>query len=200
MPFLKQVLRKVYRRHAHFCIARGQPIPIVKPSLDVSFRRASSENVSDVRSFRKEEVVTGFAGLLQHGQLGVLAYSNGRAVAHGWLIANGGQSTIRANRYFALQPREALVHFCSVDEEYRRQGIYQALLCELYRMAFASDLVDVIYVDTESDNAASRKAISKTATFVRNTHYLLGFGRFFEISWPSSRKSQAKPAAKLTGR
>ena len=76
------------------------------------------------------------------------------------------------------------MHFCNVDEKHRGKGVYQAMLCELYRLAFASEAVDVIYVDTERDNIPSIKAIERTADFLRYQHYLRVGSRMVELRWP----------------
>jgi hypothetical protein len=70
-----------------------------------------------------------------------------------------------------------------VAKSHRGQGIFQALLCEQYRRGFASEKVDVIYIDTEIVNAASRMAIHKTARFVTNAYYVHFFSRSFRLPW-----------------
>jgi hypothetical protein len=100
------------------------------------------------------------------------------------MIINRGRTPIHANRYFRLRPQEALVHFCNVDEKLRGKGIYQALLCELYGVAFEREAVEVIYVDTERDNLPSVKAIEKTANFLTNQHYVCLWSHMFELRWP----------------
>jgi hypothetical protein len=172
---------KVLRRHALFRIQRGDEIPDIAPRGGETFEQVSSANVDDVLSFRPPSIAEIFRRQLEKGQLGVYGYRDGQAIAHGWMIINRGNRPLRANGYFVLQPREALVHFCSVAEAHRGLGIYQALLCELYRRAFASEPVDVIYIDTVIDNVPSRKAIEKTATFLTNAYYVNVFSKGIRI-------------------
>ena len=180
---LKNTLR-FYRRHALFRITRDDTIPSLEPRIPVTFQAATLQNLPDVLSFRSSEIVSAFNRHIESGQIGVFVYHEGRAIGHGWMIANRGDSIKFANRYFRLLPREGLVHFCSVDENYRGKGIYQALLCELYRQAFDSGAVDVIYIDTEIANTSSRKAIQKTAAFQRNQYYVNLMSRLKELPWP----------------
>jgi hypothetical protein len=171
-----------------FGIARQEPIPTIEPRIAVTFQPARPENVSHVLSFRNSGVVAVFQRNLNEGQLGIIAYQNKQAIAHGWMIINRGHERLRANGYFRLQPREALVHFCSVAEKSRGQGVYQALLCELYRQAFATEPVDRIYIDTESDNTPSRKAIGNTAAFLGIRRYVMIRARGFELpGWRMAR-------------
>jgi hypothetical protein len=174
---------KLLRRHALFRIKRGEPIPAIAPRGEVIIRQVTRENVADILAFRTAEYEEVFKRQLEKGQLGVYAYRDGKAVAHGWMIVNRGGRRIRANGYFVLQPREALVHFCNVAEAHRGMGIYQAMLCEMYRLAFASEPVDTIYIDTVIDNLPSRKAIEKTAQFLSNTYYFNLFSKGFRIPW-----------------
>jgi hypothetical protein len=174
---------KLLRRHALFRIQRGDAIPDLEPRGDVTFRPVSRENLSDILSFRAKEYADVFDRQLAKGQLGVYAYRDGKAVAHGWMIINRSEQPMRANGYFVLRPREALVHFCSVAEPHRGLGVYQALLCDLYRRAFASEPVDTIFIDTVIDNVPSRKAIEKTARFVSNAYYLNLGSRGFRLPW-----------------
>ena len=172
---------KLLRRHSLFYIQRGEAIPAIEPRGDVTFQQVTRENVDDVLSFRPPSIKDIFCRQLDKGQLGIYAYRDGQAVAHGWMIVNRDPCKMRANGYFVLRSREALVHFCSVDEEHRGLGIYQSQLCELYRRAFAGEPVDTIYIDTVIDNLASRKAIEKTATFLTNAYYLNFFSRAFRL-------------------
>jgi hypothetical protein len=173
----------LFRYHALFRIRRGEPIPDIEPRDDVTLRPVTVENVDDASAYRPPEVVAAFRRQLERGQLGVFAYRNGKTVGHGWMIINPGPNRIRANNYFVLRPREALVHFCSVAEPHRGLGIYQALLCELYRRGFDAAPIDVIYIDTVIDNIPSRKAIERTATFVSNAYYINAFSKGYRLPW-----------------
>lgn len=183
---LKHSLQRIYRRHALFCVKRGQLRPTVEARIELTFERAAEENLSDALSFRSNEIVSAFRRRLESGEIGLFAYHQAKAIAHGWMIVNRGTSPIFANRYFRLRPREALVNFCNVDEKYRGQGVYQAMLCELYRYGFANEPIDVIYIDTERANVPSMKAIEKTAHFLTYQHYLSIFSYKVELRWPWS--------------
>jgi len=181
---------KLLRRHAVYSIRRGEPIPAIAPREAVAFQQVTRANISDILAFRTAEYAAVFERQLEKGQLGVYAYRDGKAVAHGWMIFNRTERQLRANGYFLLQPREALVHFCSVAEAQRGLGIYQAMLCEIYRLAFANEPTDVIFIDTTIDNVPSRKAIARTAAFLTNANYLNVFSKTMKLPWPwdSSRK------------
>lgn len=179
---LLNVLR-VYRGHALFSIKRADKIPSIQARIPLSFQRVNRENLADSLAFRSGEIISVFQRYLEREDLGLFAYYQGSAVAHGWMVINRGASPMTANGYFPLCPREALVHFCNVDERYRGNGIYQALLCELYRTAFAEEPVNQIYIDTERSNVASAKAIGRTALFVENQHYLKFGSRYIALSW-----------------
>jgi hypothetical protein len=174
---------RLFRYHALYRIRRGEPIPDIKPRGDVTLKPVTVENVNDVGTFRSPEIVAIFRRQVEQGQLGVYAYRNGEAVAHGWMIINPGPTRIRANNYFVLKPREALVHFCSVAEPHRGLGIYQALLCELYRRAFDATPTEVIHIDSVIDNIPSRKAIERTAGFVSNAYYINAFSKGYRLPW-----------------
>ncbi len=177
---------KLLRRHAVFYIKRSNAIPAIEVRDDVTFRQVTCENVADIGSFRPPSIVATFERQLEKGQLGVYAYCGGEAVAHGWMIVNRGKRSMRANGYFVLQPRRALVHFCSVAEPHRGLRIYQALLCELYRRAFAAEPIDVIFIDTVIDNIPSRKAIEKTAHYLTNAYYVNFFSKAYRLPWGRS--------------
>jgi hypothetical protein len=190
---------KLFRHHAVFYVRRADPVPAIEPRGDVTFEQVTRENLGDVLSFRAEEYAVVFERQLQKGQLGVYAYRDRRVVAHGWMNINRESKPIRANGYFHLLPREGLVHFCSVAEPHRGLGIYQALLCDLYRRAFAREPVDLIFIDTVVNNAPSRKAISKTATFLTNANYMNLGARAVKLAWPldsSQRFHQVRTSSK----
>jgi hypothetical protein len=149
----------------------------------VTFHEATLEKLPDLLAFRTQAVVDAFERNLRSGQLGVIAYLEGTAVAHAWMIINRRETAVVVNRYFRLKPREALIHFCNVAEPHRGKGLFQAILFDLYRRTFAEQPVDRIYIDTEIANLASRKAIQRTATFLRNEYYLSFFSRMLKLPW-----------------
>src|SRR3990172_8471548 len=99
---LKHRLRRVYRRHALFCVTRGQPRPRIEARIPLTYQPVTRENRSDALSFRSNEIVSAFDHRLEKGEVGVFAYYQSQAVAHGWMIVNRGTSPIFANRYFRL--------------------------------------------------------------------------------------------------
>jgi RimJ/RimL family protein N-acetyltransferase len=98
--------------------------------------------------------------MLSDGQLGVYAWRSAEVVGHAWaVLCRAGR--MRANGYFALTEREALIHYCFVSPVHRGVAIYPLMLQTLSRLLFASHGIHRVLVDSECTNLPSLRGIAK---------------------------------------
>jgi len=115
-----------------------------RPGVEIV--RVSHENVHRVADFGRKRYIRTFRSHLCRGQMGLFAAIDQKIVGHAWAIICR-EPFCMGNGYFRLDHGEALVHFCRVNPEHRRKGIFTALLAELCRRLFDEHAVRRIYGD-----------------------------------------------------
>lgn len=151
----------------------GAP-PIVSIHDTVSFEVVSAENVERVLDFRSSTQLSAFLSFLQAGdRIGLYAIARGRVVGHAWAYRSRHRPRT-GSRYFRIEEGDAWIHYCSVDENFRGQRIYGAMLHELVRRLSADDGTTRILIDTKRDNKPSIKGIEKAGfVFLGHARYLV---------------------------
>lgn len=148
----------IKRQRVFVCRSLSELSSVPAPT-DVEVRNVTAENVGMAQALRGAQVAAKFARFLTEGQIGVYAVHAGRVVGHGWLILCAVNAQV-ANRYFALRPAQALIHFCYVEESMRGRNVFPAMLRELARHAFAGPIQE-LFVDTGTKNQSSIRGIVK---------------------------------------
>ena len=148
------------RRQRVYCLDTPDDIVTVESALPVSFSEITPTNVERVSDFRDEKYICLFRRFLEQGQQGVYAWLDSMVVGHAWAFVTGDQKQ-NAMGYFELQPNQAFIHYCHVNESYRGQRVYPAMLTVLCHNLFDSADIEKIFIDTESDNLPSIQGIGK---------------------------------------
>ena len=115
-------------------------------------RRVTEENLADSQSFDAKKFLSVYKMFLEHGDVGVFGYINGRCAARCWGVVNPIDVT-EGNKNLGLGRDAIFVHYVETDPSYRRKGLGKAVLGKLI-----SDHQDrEMYVTINIDNIPSLK-------------------------------------------
>jgi hypothetical protein len=162
------------RRQRVFYISDSQDIVPVNMKADFNISDVTLDNVHRVTDFRGQEHSVRSCKLLEEGQYGIYAWRDSNVVGHGWAKICM-QRRCRVNGYFDIYQGEAFIHYCNVKGDQRGQNIYPAILAALCQHLLGQAKVKRVIIDTEIDNEASLRGISKVG------FKLLGTGTFLQI-------------------
>ena len=176
MSLLARVIRAVVlvRRQAVYELRTPAEIAPQETRISAAIELVTHENVRDAADFRPQAVAETFRRFLDEGQVGYFARHEGRVIGHAWA------ELCRATRckgcgYMPLERDDALIHYCSVSEDFRGNNVYPAMLTALSRSLFSDHGIRRVVIDTEIDNHASMRGIEKTG-FKR-----IGTGTYVEL-------------------
>lgn len=135
----------------------------VNPKIEIDWIWINDTNFMKVLAFREESVSRAFKKILKTGQeKGIFAIYQNQAVAHCW--ARIGKNTVNNTKMhdlISIQNKDAYIHFCHTDCNYRGNNIYPFLLYVLSKYLFEVEKVNTIFIDTSIDNISSQKGIEK---------------------------------------
>lgn len=121
----------------------------------------NNTNINLLKSLREEKLIKTFSKFLSTGEIGFMVLSDGKCVAHGWLIENPEQHHKIVCDYFQLPSNSAFIHYCYVDATMRGKGIYKFLLNKISLYYFSSSPSNKnLLIDTNIHNIPAQRAIS----------------------------------------
>lgn len=139
----------------------------------IVFTEVTLDNVDHVLNFRDFDHLKNFKKFLEDGQVGIYAWLDSKVVGHGWAkLCN--EECCRVNGYMDILHEEALIHYCSVSDEFRGNGIYSSMLIALCNMLFSKGARHIL-IDTEIDNIASCRGISKAGFKLRRRYFVIQY-------------------------
>lgn len=149
------VRARIYcREFLVICEARETGVPVAGP---LSTRTATHDDLPDLSYFHSAKELAVFAQFLQQGNVGYLAYLDGRCIHRSWYVP--GPATVREHWSVptAISADEGFVHYCKTDESARGAGAFSAVLTRI-----ASDHRERrVRMVIARDNRASRRAAAK---------------------------------------
>lgn len=175
MKLIKEHIPRI-RRESIYCIdiEEWPSVKRIEAAIPILFREISCNNYDDVAQFRNKSIMPIFYKFVQEGHVGVMAYIEEKAVAHGWMILCKA-SPILAHKHFPLMPGEGYIHYCHVVEHSRGKRIYPLMLQHLADIAF-SDGCELLYVGTSPNNIPSRKGIAAAGFIYLKDEWLIRWG------------------------
>lgn len=117
---------------------------------------ASPNNI--IQHFNEEPLKTTFLQFLKKDFYGVLILENSNWVAYGWMSCPSTLGPIHLSSQ--IQRLNVFwIFYCHTKESFRGQGLYKRILKLLIQQAFRESKEAEIYIDTQGNNIAARKAI-----------------------------------------
>jgi|GEM_PF-1520375 RimJ/RimL family protein N-acetyltransferase len=159
------MLSKIYnilkiKRQLIFSLDNPNDINFVPVKAEVDITEITFDNVEHVADFREKEHISAFLKFLEEGQYGVYAWIGSQVVGHAWAKVCK-KDHCRVNGYMDIYQNEAFIHYCHVSKDYRGKNIYPAMVATLCQKLFSDAMVKRVLIDTEVDNRASLRGISK---------------------------------------
>jgi len=136
-----------------------EPAPVIKPRLPASFGRVQPEAVAALFRGRDSRSSSEMLRRLENGKRCYVAKVEGRLAAYGWVSFEEemvGELSLRLR----LLPGEAYVWDCATLPEYRRNGLYSALLVHINRELHKEGLCRA-WIGANQDNLPSRLGIAR---------------------------------------
>lgn len=148
------------RRQQVFFLDTPNDINAVSVVADIKLSKITFDNVEHVKDFRSEEHAATFLRFLEEEQYGIYAGIDSKVVGHAWAKVCK-KRRCKVNGYIIISQNEALIHYCNVSESHRGKNIYPVMLAALCQRLFSEVKVRRVLIDTEVDNKAALRGITK---------------------------------------
>lgn|GEM_PF-3155733 len=100
-----------------------------------------------------------FLKFIKSGMKGIIHYDGDKWVSYAWMSCPG---TLGPNHLpFVKRLKVYWIHYCRTREEFQSQGLYKRSLIKLCEIARKIDPLGEVYIDTETDNFPSIRAIQR---------------------------------------
>lgn len=110
----------LYKHKVH--IYQSSPITIVN---------ATGDNIYDILHFQDKRYIHVFNKFLHDGDIGYLAYFNGKCVHRSWVKVKPQKVYLHPFVPFQLNDGEIYIHYCETASEARGNNIYPAVLSKI---------------------------------------------------------------------
>lgn len=136
-----------------------QPIPIVLPSMDVTFYRVGSDSITELAAAMVDthsaEILTRF----ERGRQCYVARAENRIAAYGW-VSFEEEYIGELNLRLRLLPGEAYIWNCATLPAFRRKLLYSALLTYILADLWSQKL-NRVWIGADLDNVVSQRGIAR---------------------------------------